>query len=51
MTDYIDLALRYGGFTSLDKVYLTNCLNNLSDADKLVFITPPPSVINAYFAE
>ncbi|MGC4432000.1 cystathionine beta-lyase, partial [Streptococcus suis] len=22
MTDYIDLALRYGGFTSLDKVYL-----------------------------
>ena len=51
MTDYIDLALRYGGFTSLDKVYLTNCLNNLSDADKLTFITPPPSVINAYFAE
>lgn len=51
MTDYIDLALRYGGFTSLDKVYLTNCLKNLSDADKLTFITPPPSVINAYFAE
>jgi len=22
MTDYMDLALKYGGFTSLDKVYL-----------------------------
>ena len=22
MTDYIDLALKYGGFTSLDRVYL-----------------------------
>ena len=51
MTDYIDLALKYGGFTSLDKVYLTNALADLSDAQKLAFITPPPSVINAYFAE
>ena len=24
MTDYMDLALKYGGFTSLDKVYLKN---------------------------
>ena len=24
MTDYISLALKYGGFTSLDKVYLQN---------------------------
>ncbi|MBD9119125.1 MAG: cystathionine beta-lyase, partial [Streptococcus sp.] len=24
MTDYINLALTYGGFTSLDKVYLQN---------------------------
>ncbi|MFQ7391836.1 MAG: cystathionine beta-lyase, partial [Streptococcus thermophilus] len=24
MTDYMDLALKYGGFTSLDKVYLQN---------------------------
>ena len=51
MTDYIDLALKYGGFTSLDKVYLTNTLADLSDDQKLAFITPPPSVINAYFAE
>ncbi|WP_027968007.1 cystathionine beta-lyase [Streptococcus equinus] len=51
MTDYISLALKYGGFTSLDKVYLKNTLENLTDAQKLSFITPPPSVINAYFAE
>ena len=51
MTNYIDLALKYGGFTSLDKVYLENVLAPLSDAQKLTFITPPPSVINAYFAE
>ncbi|SDI59841.1 cystathionine beta-lyase [Streptococcus equinus] len=51
MTDYINLALKYGGFTSLDKVYLKNTLEDLTDAQKLSFITPPPSVINAYFAE
>lgn len=51
MTDYIDLALKYGGFTSLDKVYLTNILVDMSDDQKLTLITPPPSVINAYFAE
>ncbi|EFW89609.1 MULTISPECIES: hypothetical protein [Streptococcus] len=51
MTDYISLALKYGGFTSLDKVYLKNTLEDLTDAQKLSFITPPPSVINAYFAE
>ena len=51
MTDYMDLALKYGGFTSLDKVYLQNTLSDLSDNQKLAFITPPPSVINAYFAE
>ncbi|WP_033152308.1 cystathionine beta-lyase [Streptococcus equinus] len=51
MTDYISLALKYGGFTSLDKVYLKNTLEVLTDAQKLSFITPPPSVINAYFAE
>ena len=45
------LALKYGGFTSLDKVYLQNTLSDLSDNQKLAFITPPPSVINAYFAE
>ena len=51
MTDYISLALKYGGFTSLDKVYLQNVLEVLTDEQKLSFITPPPSVINAYFAE
>lgn len=51
MTDYISLALKYGGFTSLDKVYLQNVLEDLTDEQKLNFITPPPSVINAYFAE
>lgn len=51
MTDYISLALKYGGFTSLDKVYLQNVLEDLTDEQKLSFIIPPPSVINAYFAE
>ncbi len=51
MTDYLDLAIKYGGFTSLDKVYLANKLADLTDQQKLDFITPPPSVINAYFAE
>ncbi|MBY4975874.1 cystathionine beta-lyase [Streptococcus suis] len=51
MTDYIDLAIKYGGFTGLDKVYLAKKLADLSDQQKLDFITPPPSVINAYFAE
>ncbi|MGT2711549.1 cystathionine beta-lyase [Streptococcus oriscaviae] len=51
MTDYLDLALTYGGFTSLDKVYLARKLAGLTDQQKLDFITPPPSVINAYFAE
>lgn len=49
--DYIDLSLKYGGFTSLDKVYLKRQLGDLTDSQKLSFITPPPSVINAYFAE
>ena len=30
MTDYMDLALKYGGFTSLDKVYLENTLQNFN---------------------
>ena len=51
MTDYIDLALKYGGFTSLDRVYLEQVLADLTENQKRSFITPPPSVINAYFAE
>lgn len=51
MTDMIDLALKYGGFTSLDKIYLKNSLKDMTPDQQLSFITPPPSVINAYFAE
>lgn len=51
MTDYLQLAMTYGGFTSLDKVYLTKKLADLTARQKMDFITPPPSVVNAYFAE
>ena len=51
MTDFMDWALKYGGFTSLDRVYLEQVLAGLTEEQKLSFITPPPSVINAYFAE
>ena len=51
MTDYVDLAIKYGGYTSLDRVYLTNLLNTIPEELRLRVITPPPSVFNAYFAE
>ena len=51
MSDMLTLALQYGGFTSLDKVYLEGLLSSLTPEQQLAFITPPPSVINAYFAE
>lgn len=51
MTDYVDLAIKYGGYTSLDRVYLTNLLSTIPEGLRLRVITPPPSVINAYFAE
>lgn len=51
MMDYLDVALKHGGFTSLDRTYLTQLLQGLSHDQKLAVITPPPSVINAYFAE
>lgn len=51
MTDYVDLAIKYGGYTSLDRVYLTNLLRTIPEDLRLRVITPPPSVINAYFAE
>lgn len=51
MTDWLNLAMTYGGFTSLDKTYLTGLLNQMTEADKGRFLTPPPSVVNAYFAE
>ena len=51
MTDYVDLAIKYGGYTSLDRVYLTNLLSAIPEDLRLRMITPPPSVLNAYFAE
>ena len=51
MTDIKSLALKYGGYTSLDKVYLDQLLAGRSEEEQLVLITPPPSVVNAYFAE
>ena len=51
MTDYVDLAIKYGGYTSLDRVYLTNLLSTIPENLRLRMITPPPSVLNAYFAE
>lgn len=51
MTDIKTLALKYGGYTSLDKVYLDQLLAGRSEQEQLTLITPPPSVVNAYFAE
>ena len=51
MTDIKTLALKYGGYTSLDKVYLDQLLAGGSEEEQLALITPPPSVVNAYFAE
>lgn len=51
MTDIKTLALKYGGYTSLDKVYLDSLLAGRTDQEQLALITPPPSVVNAYFAE
>lgn len=51
MTDIKMLALKYGGYTSLDKVYLDQLLAGKSEQEQLALITPPPSVVNAYFAE
>ena len=51
MTDIKTLALKYGGYTSLDNVYLDQLLAGRSEEEQLALITPPPSVVNAYFAE
>ena len=51
MTDIKQLALKYGGYTSLDKVYLDQLLAGKTEQEQLALITPPPSVVNAYFAE
>ena len=51
MTDIKTVALKYGGYTSLDKVYLDQFLAGKTEQEQLALITPPPSVVNAYFAE
>ncbi len=51
MTDIKTLALKYGGYTSLDKVFLDQLLAGKTEQEQLALITPPPSVVNAYFAE
>ena len=51
MTDIKTMALKYGGYTSLDKVYLDQLLDGKTEQEQLALITPPPSVVNAYFAE
>ncbi|MDR0199551.1 MAG: hypothetical protein LBI43_03125 [Streptococcaceae bacterium] len=50
-TDYIDLAIKYGGYMEMDKAFLKERLSNLTDAKKAELLVPPPSVINAYFSE
>ncbi len=50
--EYIDLGLKYGGYMAQDRAFLENRLANLDDEkEKMLLVTPPSSVINAYFAE
>ena len=50
--DYVELAIKSGGFMAMDRVLLTNRLAALeTEQEKLAYICPPASVINAYFAE
>ncbi|RZI48668.1 hypothetical protein [Lactococcus kimchii] len=49
---WVELALKYGGYMGQDRVFLENRLANLSETkDKRLLVTPPASVLNAYFAE
>lgn len=49
---WIDLALKYGGYMAQDRIFLENRLSNLTEeSDKRLLVTPPASVLNAYFAE
>jgi galactose-1-phosphate uridylyltransferase len=49
---WLDLALKYGGFMGQDKIFLENRLATLTEeSDKRLLVTPPASVLNAYFAE
>lgn len=50
--NYVELAIKSGGFMAMDQVFLTNRLASLkTEQEKLAYIMPPASVINAYFAE
>ncbi|MGX7045551.1 hypothetical protein ACWN83_00675 [Pseudolactococcus plantarum] len=50
--NYIELAIKSGGFMEMDSVFLKNRLALLpSHEAKLAFIMPPASVVNAYFSE
>ncbi len=47
--DYLNIALSYGGYTSLDKVYLER-IRGLTEEQSSSLSRHRP-VINAYFAE
>lgn len=50
--DYVELAINSGGFMAMDQVFLKNRLAELAtDKEKLAYIMPPASVVNAYFSE
>ncbi|MCU0082943.1 cystathionine beta-lyase [Streptococcus danieliae] len=51
MNEWIDRAIALGGYTALDRKYLEQVLMGKSPQEMLAWITPPPSVLNAYFAE
>ncbi|MBF8969432.1 cystathionine beta-lyase [Streptococcus sp. NLN76] len=51
MNKWIERAISLGGYTSLDRNYLEHVLQGKTDSEILAWITPPPSVLNAYFAE
>lgn len=49
---WIELGLKYGGFMEQDRSFLENRLSTLTnDTEKSLLVTPPASVINAYFSE
>lgn len=50
-TNWLNLAIKYGGYMETDKVFLENRLSGLTIAKKAETLVPPPSVINAYFSE
>ena len=51
MTDYVDLAIKYGGLYQSRSGLSENLLSTIPEDLRSRVITPPPSVINAYFAE